>query len=123
MITLTKKAATRVKNILAEKNLEDHGLRVFIQGGGCSGYEYGMAFENEQGAGDQVMESNGVRLFVDAQSLMHLDGSEIDYTDSLMGGGFEINNPNAAQSCACGQSFKSQQAAGGAAASSAGCGH
>ncbi len=106
MITLTEAAADKLQNILQEKGLKDPGLRVFVSGGGCSGLQYGMAFADGLMEEDQVFEDKNVRLIVDPGSLMYLMGAEIDYIDSLMGGGFRIENPNAMQSCACGSSFR-----------------
>lgn len=120
VVELTDLAAEKLKGILTEKNLTEHGLRVFIAGGGCSGFQYGMAFENQMEEGDFVFESKGVRLYVDPASAMYLEGASVDYVDSLMGGGFRIENPNAVSTCSCGQSFSTEQ---GGAASGGGCGH
>ncbi len=117
-VNVTPTAAERIRKILAEKNLPDHGLRVFISGGGCGGFQYGMAFENQSEEGDFVFESSGVRIYLDSSSAMYLEGTTVDYVDSLMGGGFRIENPNATSSCACGQSFSAGGSTGGAA-----CGH
>ncbi len=121
-ITLLPAAAEKIRALLAERNLTDHGLRVFVAGGGCSGMQYGMAIEKEAGEFDTTIESNGVRVFVDPTSMMYLSGATIDYVDSLMGGGFRIDNPNAVSTCGCGHSFRT---AGQAAAASSGesCGH
>lgn len=122
MVVLTPLAADKLQKLLAEKNLTGYGLRVFVAGGGCSGMQYGMAFENSTEEGDFVFESQGVRMYLDASSAMHLEGATVDYMDSLMGGGFRIENPNAVSTCSCGQSFSNEE---GAAASggSCGCGH
>jgi iron-sulfur cluster assembly accessory protein len=107
MITLTQTAADKLQSIMREKGLTvDYGLRVFVQGGGCSGLQYGMTFANGLAEGDQVFEGQPIKLIVDPSSLPYLEGAEIDYIDSLMGGGFRIENPNAVQSCACGSSFR-----------------
>lgn len=122
LVNLTPLAATKLQQVLTEKNLGGYGLRVFISGGGCSGYQYGMAFENTTEEGDFVFESNGVRVYLDSTSAMYLDGALVDYVDSLMGGGFRIENPNAVSTCSCGQSFSAgegEAASGG----SCGCGH
>jgi iron-sulfur cluster assembly protein len=118
-LSLTEAAATHLRRLLAEKNLPRHGLRLFVKGGGCSGLEYGMILESEASASDTVVESHGIQLFVDPQSLPHLAGSQIHYLDTLMGGGFQIENPNAVSSCGCGTSFRTatSQSSGG------GCGH
>ena len=118
-VELTPLAAQKLQAILKEKNLNEHGLRVFISGGGCSGFQYGMAFENTMEEGDFVFESNGVRVYLDSASAMYLEGATVDYVDSLMGGGFRIENPNAVSTCSCGQSFSAGQGGGGA---SGGCG-
>ena len=106
MITLTATAADRLDKIMSEKGLTNHALRVFVSGGGCSGLSYGMTFAESPEADDQVFQANGLRIVVDPGSFYYLDGAEIDYIDSLMGGGFRIENPNAVQSCACGSSFR-----------------
>lgn len=118
MITVTPMAAEKLLGVLAEKNLPEHGLRVFVSGGGCSGFQYGMAFEDKSDEGDFVFNANGVRIFLDSASAMYLEGATVDYVDSLMGGGFRIENPNATTSCACGQSFSAGGSGGGG-----GCGH
>ncbi len=127
IVELTPLAAEKLRGIMQEKNLATHGLRVFIAGGGCSGFQYGMAFENQMEEGDMVFESRGVRVYVDQASAMYLEGATVDYVDSLMGGGFRIENPNAVSTCSCGQSFTAG-AGDGAEASHAhgagcGCGH
>lgn len=121
MLTLTPAGANKIRSLLEEKNIPDHGLRVFVSGGGCSGMQYGMAFEGAPQDGDLIVEDHGVKLIVDPVSIAYLEGASIDYIeDDLMGGGFKIDNPNAVASCGCGHSFRtSQQAAG---AGSGGCG-
>ena len=121
-ITLLPAAADKIRSLLAERNLVDHGLRVFVAGGGCSGMQYGMALEREAGEFDHVVEQGGVRVLVDATSMMYLAGATIDYVDNLMGGGFRIENPKAVSTCGCGHSFRTT-GAGGASDSSGGCGH
>jgi iron-sulfur cluster assembly accessory protein len=106
VITLTEAAAGQLQKLLEEKGMTDRGLRVFVSGGGCSGLQYGMTFAEGPIDGDQVFEEQNIRLIVDSGSLMYLAGAEIDYVDSLMGGGFRIENPNAVQSCSCGSSFR-----------------
>lgn len=105
-ISLTETAASVVRNLLAQKNVPSHGLRVFVSGGGCSGMQYGMALEAEARPYDHVFEEGGVKLFVDPTSMMYLTGAVVDYEDNLMGGGFRVENPNAVSSCGCGHSFK-----------------
>lgn len=118
MITITPSATQVLNKVMAEKGLADHSLRVFVSGGGCSGLSYGMTFAEGPELGDQVLESNGVSVIVDPGSFQYLDGAEIDYVDSLMGGGFRIENPNAVRTCACGSSFQT-----GAGEQGTPCGH
>ena len=111
MLTLTEKAADKAKEFIKEKGLEGQAaLRLFVAGGGCSGYQYGMALTRQTDDDDLVIEHDGVKLVVDPDSATLLEGAEIDYVDDLMKAGFSISNPNAVSSCACGQSF---DAAGG----------
>jgi iron-sulfur cluster assembly protein len=120
-VTLLPGAADKIRSLLAERNLTSHGLRVFVAGGGCSGMQYGMAIEKEAGEFDTIIESNGVKVFIDPTSMMYLGGSTVDYVDNLMGGGFRIDNPNAVSTCGCGHSFRTQGQA--APAEGSGCGH
>ena len=104
--TLSAAAAVKISELLTEENKTGSGLRVFVQGGGCSGFQYGLMIEeNGQGAGDQVFESNGIKLFVDPISVRYLKGAEVDFVDTITGGGFTIKNPNATSTCGCGSSF------------------
>lgn len=124
-ILVTEKALATVRSLLEEKNVPNYGLRVFVAGGGCSGMQYGMALEEEARPYDHVIEYDGVKVFVDPTSMMYLAGATVDYEDSLMGGGFKIDNPNAVSSCGCGSSFKTEDSAGaasGASCGSGGCG-
>ena len=105
MISVTPTAAEKITELLTEENKLDAGLRVFVQGGGCSGFQYGLMIEESGGVGDQLFESNGVRLFVDPISVRYLKGAEVDFVESLAGGGFTIRNPNAKSTCGCGSSF------------------
>ena len=99
-------AANKVKSLIEEEGNPDLKLRVFVQGGGCSGFQYGLMIEeNGQGSGDQVFESNGIKLYVDPISVRYLAGAEVDFVDTITGGGFTIKNPNATSTCGCGQSF------------------
>lgn len=91
---------------MEEKDLHGHALRVFISGGGCSGYQYGMALEGQPRETDYRYSVAGIDLVVDPQSFMFLAGATIDYVEDMMGGGFKIENPNAVTTCGCGQSFK-----------------
>ncbi len=105
-IKITEKAAKEVKNIMQENNIpESYGLRVGVKGGGCSGLTYTLGFDAEAKEGDMVVEQNGVKLFVDGKSLFYLSGTELDFTSGLNGKGFIFNNPNAAKTCGCGESF------------------
>lgn len=122
-INLTDKASSRLKEIIKAKG-ENLALRVMVRGGGCSGMEYGMALERNPRPDDNVAEQDGVKVVIDSNSLKFLDGSTIDYVDSLMGGGFAINNPNATSTCGCGQSFRTANEAGQAkSCGSGGCSH
>ena len=119
-MTVTPAAVDVIRNLLVQREIPNHALRVFVSGGGCSGMQYGMAFEENAKDFDQTLEVDGVRLIVDPTSMMYLQGATIDFVDSLMGGGFRIDNPNAVSSCGCGHSFKTANDAG--AESAAGCG-
>ena len=121
-VNITPTAVNTVRQLLEQKNVPDHGLRVFVSGGGCSGMQYGMALEAEPGPFDHVMDTGGVKVFIDATSMMYLKGATIDYEDSLMGGGFRIDNPNAVSSCGCGHSFKTSSDQGAEQATDGGCG-
>lgn len=110
LVTLTQTAADKLLTIMNEKGMRDsHALRVFVSGGGCSGMQYGMSFENAPRAVDTLFEQRGLRVVIDPRSLPYLEGANIDYVDSLMGGGFHIENPNAVSSCGCGHSFRSKE--------------
>ena len=120
VLSVTPAAVEIIHGLLEQRNIPGYALRVFVSGGGCSGLQYGMAFEQDARDFDAVVEpGNGVRLIVDPTSLMYLEGATIDYVDSLMGGGFRIENPNAVSSCGCGHSFKTKDGAEGE--SEAGC--
>ena len=106
MISLTEKAARKVQDLLSEEGKPEWGLRIRIVGGGCSGMSYEMGWD-EAGEGDNVIESQGVKLYVDPQSAPYLTGCEIDFVDNnMMGAGFAIKNPNVKSSCGCGQSHQ-----------------
>jgi iron-sulfur cluster insertion protein len=105
LIHVTEAAASKIKDLLAEENKTDSGLRVFVQGGGCSGFQYGLMIEEGGGVGDQTFESNGITLYVDPVSLSYLKGAEVDFVDTITGGGFTIKNHNATSTCGCGSSF------------------
>ncbi len=105
-ITVTEAAAGKIKELLTDEGKAESGLRVFVQGGGCSGFQYGLMIEESgAGVGDQTFQSNGVTLFVDPVSISYLKGAEVDFVDTITGGGFTIKNPNASSTCGCGQSF------------------
>ena len=105
MISMTPEAVDQLKRFLDEQGTPEHALRVFVAPGGCSGLQYGMTIEEIAEEGDEVVETDGVRVIVDNFSAMYLSGAVVDYTNSLMGGGFTIHNPNAVAACACGHSF------------------
>jgi iron-sulfur cluster assembly accessory protein len=105
LVKLTARAAEKVKAIRAEEKIEDsYGLRLKVQGGGCSGFAYDLYFDQAQDT-DQSFESQGVRLLCDQMSLMYLVGTEVDYVESLQGSGFKFSNPNVKSTCGCGSSF------------------
>lgn len=104
-IKLTELAASKVKELLAERQMEGHGLRLGVRGGGCSGNSYFMEFAEKADPGDHSFQSHGVPLYIDPRSMALLAGTEIDFVTGLMGSGFKFNNPNVRHSCACGESF------------------
>ena len=118
MISISDEAVAQLETFLEDQGTKGYALRVFVAPGGCSGLQYGMSVEEDVEDGDTVIEMKGVRLLVDEFSAMYLGGSEIDYVNSLMGGGFTVRNPNAVAGCACGHSFD----AGGNDATAQGCG-
>ncbi len=107
MINVTETAAEKITELLSEENKLGSGLRVFVQGGGCSGFQYGLMIDEGEGdaEADKIFEVHGIRLFVDPISLPYLKGAEVDFVDNNMGGGFTIKNPNAKSTCGCGSSF------------------
>ena len=106
-VSFTEKGAEKVREFLASQQADigSAGLRVGVRGGGCSGFQYQLAFD-EQRDGDVAFEHHGLRILVDGPSLPYVDGSEIDYVDSLQGAGFQVNNPNVVAACGCGSSFR-----------------
>ena len=104
-IELTPTAINKVKEIMAQQNPQPLGLRVGVAGGGCSGFSYQMNFENETNTIDKVFEFDGLKVFVDQASLMYLNGTKIDYLETLEGAGFKFDNPNVKTTCGCGSSF------------------
>ena len=121
-IILTPAAGQAIIDLMTKRNLEGYGLRVFVSGGGCSGFQYGMALENRIRDEDFVFDSRQVKLIVDEISINYLRGATVDYVDDLMGGGFKIENPNAVSTCGCGSSFRTKESgAGESAAHTGGC--
>ncbi len=105
-LTLSAAAAGRVKNIIAgKKTAGDNYLRVYVQGGGCSGFQYGFQLDDTRNEDDVALEKDGVTMLVDSISLQYLGGAEVDFKDDLMGARFTVNNPNATTTCGCGASF------------------
>lgn len=105
MVIITEEAAAKIKNLLCERGNEGHGLRLGVMGGGCSGFQYKLDFEERAGDLDHVFEIAGVKIFIDMKSSLYLNGVTLDYHDGLMGAGFKIENPNARTTCGCGESF------------------
>ncbi len=119
-ITLTKRAAQELTDLIQAENKTNAALRVWVAGGGCSGLTYGMALDdNEPEEGDQQFEHEGVKIVVDSLSLQYMEGAQVDYVDDVMGGGFKIENPNATNTCGCGSSFQTEE---GQASAGGGCG-
>ncbi len=102
LLDISQSAAERVRALMADSKV---GLRVFVEGGGCSGFQYGFQLESEMQEDDIVIESNGVTLVVDSLSAQYLTGAKVDYLDDLMGARFFVDNPNASTTCGCGSSF------------------
>ena len=105
MITVTDGAADKIKGLLDKEENPQKGLRVAVKGGGCSGFQYHLEFEEAPKEMDQVIEAKGVRVFVDPKSSLYLNGVVLNFDDGLMGSGFQIENPNARTTCGCGESF------------------
>jgi iron-sulfur cluster assembly protein len=112
VVSLTSRATDKLREILAKQERHDLALRVYVTPGGCSGFSYGMTFADGNEEDDTVIEHEGVRVVVDPMSAMYIKGSEIDFVDALMGGGFALRNPNAVSSCGCGQSFRTADHSG-----------
>jgi iron-sulfur cluster assembly accessory protein len=104
-ITLTPTAIAKVKEIMAQQNPVPAGLRVGVVGGGCSGFSYSMSFENNAGLMDKTFDMEGLKVYVDATSVMYLNGCIVDYVETLEGAGFKFENPNVKSTCGCGSSF------------------
>ncbi|MEX1294692.1 MAG: iron-sulfur cluster insertion protein ErpA [Candidatus Limnocylindrales bacterium] len=119
LVTLSDAAVAKLTELTKEEADPNVGLRVYVYSGGCSGYRYGMMLEDQPAEEDVKVESKGINVYVDPQSTQLLQGSEIDYVDTLMGAGFTVNNPNAVSGCGCGSSFRTAESAGAPGA----CGH
>ena len=119
-VILTPPALQAVRDLFEKRNLEGYALRVFVSGGGCSGFQYGMALEANIREQDMVDEFDGVKVVVDEVSIEYLRGATVDYVEDVMGSGFKITNPNAVSSCGCGNSFKTNDSAN--AGNGGGCG-
>jgi len=104
-LVFTSAAAKKVSDLIAEEGNPELMLRIYIQGGGCSGFQYGFNFDENVNEGDEVIETDGVKLLIDPMSLQYLMGAEVDYTEGLQGAQFVIRNPNASTTCGCGSSF------------------
>jgi len=104
-VNMTPTAVAKVKEIMAQQNPVPAGLRVGVVGGGCSGFQYSMSFDNSAGMMDKVLDIDGLKLFVDATSMMYLNGVTVDYVENLEGAGFKFENPNVKSTCGCGSSF------------------
>jgi len=122
MVTVSDNAARKIQELMAEES-EVSVLRIAIQGGGCSGFQYALGFDRGPQDGDNEIESNGVRVVIDPFSAPYLTGSEIDFVDALMGAGFAINNPNVQAACGCGSSFQAKEGVAGEYASASGQTH
>jgi len=105
MVSLTGKAVEKVKEILDMQDPKPAGLRISVVGGGCSGFSYSMAFENQPNMLDKTYNYEGLKVFVDQASLLYLDGAEVDFVETLEGSGFKFSNPNVKSTCGCGSSF------------------
>jgi iron-sulfur cluster assembly accessory protein len=106
IVSLTEAAAGKLRELTKDETSPEIGLRVYVYSGGCSGYKYGMMLEDQPTADDNVLSANGVRVYIDNNSVPLISGSQIDYVDTLMGAGFTVNNPNATTGCGCGNSFR-----------------
>jgi iron-sulfur cluster assembly accessory protein len=122
MILVSEAASSRLTTMMREKELDGYALRVFVAGGGCSGLQYGMTFDDEMREGDNDFQAGALRVVVDPISAGYLTGASIDFVDSLMGGGFKIDNPNAVSSCGCGHSFRTASHGDDEAPAGGGCG-
>lgn len=105
MIQMSETAVNKVKEILEAQEPKPTGLRISVVGGGCSGFNYSMAFENDPGLLDKVYDFSGLKVYVDQASMLYLDGADVDYVETIEGSGFKFNNPNVRTTCGCGSSF------------------
>ncbi len=105
MIVITEQAGAKLKEVMENENKAGYGLRIYVEGGGCSGFQYGMAFEEKPNEEDDVISMHGIDVFIDPYSVPMLTGTEVDYKDDLQDSGFSMKNPNAKTTCGCGQSF------------------
>ena len=105
-VQITERAVGKVKEIMASQQPAPAGLRIAVVGGGCSGFSYSMAFENQPNMLDKTYEYNGLKLFIDQASLLYLDGAEVDFVETLEGSGFKFNTPQVKSTCGCGSSFQ-----------------
>jgi iron-sulfur cluster assembly accessory protein len=112
VVSLTDAAASKLQELTKEEANPDIGLRVYVYSGGCSGFRYGMMLEDAPTPEDNILNANGIKVYVDGQNIDLLKGSQIDYVDTLMGAGFTVNNPNAVAACGCGSSFRTADDAG-----------
>jgi iron-sulfur cluster assembly accessory protein len=122
MVNVSADAANRLSAMMREKELTGYALRVFVSGGGCSGLQYGMTFDDELRDGDADFNCYGLRVLVDPISARYLSGASIEYSENLLGGGFKIDNPNAVSSCGCGHSFRAAEGADDDEQAGGGCG-
>jgi len=106
VVSMTDAATAKLRELTVAETNPDIGLRVYVYSGGCSGYRYGMMLEDAPTPEDKLLEVNGIKVYVDGKSVDLLQGSQIDYVDTLMGAGFTVNNPNAVAACGCGSSFR-----------------
>ncbi|MFC5469919.1 iron-sulfur cluster insertion protein ErpA [Cohnella suwonensis] len=116
MINISESASDKIQEMLAAEEAPNLFLRIGVQEGGCSGFSYGMGFDDELNEGDNELSVSGVKVVVDGNSMKYLNGLQIDWKESAMGGGFTINNPNATATCGCGSSFRTATEAGNPAA-------
>jgi iron-sulfur cluster assembly accessory protein len=112
LVVLSDAAAGKLRELVEQEQNPAIGLRVYVYSGGCSGFRYGMMLEDQPSAEDLTVETKGIKVYVDRGSTQYLEGSEIDYLDTLMGAGFTVNNPNAVSGCGCGSSFRTAESAG-----------